>query len=57
MIVSGGLLGTLLDFPLASGKEIWDVWNFWSWAIFFVPWQAGYAAAFATALPAAGSER
>ena len=47
MLVAGGLLGTLLEAPVRSGSGFVD------WLILFVPWQAGYAAAFATALPAA----
>lgn len=45
MLVAGCLLGLLLEFPIQDGGTIWH------WAILFVPWQAGYAAAFATALP------
>jgi hypothetical protein len=45
MLVAGGLLGALLEAPVRSGSGIAD------WLILFVPWQAGYAAAFATALP------
>ena len=47
MVVAGGILGTLHEMPTRSGSGILD------WLVFFVPWQAGYAAAFATALPAA----
>lgn len=53
MVVTGGVLGTLLEFPMMSGPEIRDIWDVWNWMTIFVPWQAGYAAAFATALPAA----
>ena len=45
MVVAGSLLGVLLEMPIRSGSGIVD------WLVFFVPWQAGYAAAFATALP------
>ncbi len=47
MLAAGCLLGALLEVALADGA------TFWHWMILFVPWQAGYAAAFATALPAA----
>ena len=47
MLVAGGLLGALLEAPIRSGSGFVD------WLILFVPWQAGYAAAFATALPPA----
>ncbi len=50
MVVAGGLLGVLLEAPIRSGSGFVD------WLVLFVPWQAGYAAAFATALPAAGGE-
>jgi hypothetical protein len=50
MLVAGGLLGTLLEAPIRSGSGFVD------WLILFVPWQAGYAAAFATALPARGGK-
>ncbi len=53
MVVTGGVLGTLLEFPMMSGPEIWDIWDVWNWMTFFAPWQAAYAAAFATALPPA----
>ena len=45
MLTAGGLLGALLEAPIRSGSGYLD------WLILFVPWQAGYAAAFATALP------
>ena len=48
MLIAGCLLGALLDFALADG------WNFWRSLVFFALWQAGYAAAFATALPGRG---
>jgi len=48
-LVAGGLLGTLLEAPMRSGSGILD------WLALVAPWQAGYAAAFATALPAAGA--
>ncbi len=51
MLVAGGLLGTLLEVPIRGGSGFVD------WLVLFVPWQAGYAAAFATVLPAAGRER
>ncbi len=45
MLVAGCLLGALLEVALAEGA------TFWHWLALFAPWQAGYAAAFATALP------
>ncbi len=48
MLVAGCLLGALLEVALADGA------TFWPWLVLFVPWQAGYAAAFATALPSVG---
>ena len=45
MLTAGGVLGTLFDAP-ARGDG-----GFLNWLVLFVPWQAGYAAAFATALP------
>jgi hypothetical protein len=50
MLVAGGLLGALLEVALADGA------TFWHWLVLFAPWQAGYAAAFATALPAVGAK-
>ncbi len=47
MVGAGGLLGALLEIPLAQGG------GFWGFVLFFAVWQAGYAAAFATALPPA----
>ena len=47
MLIAGCLLGALLEVVLADGA------TFWHWLILFAPWQAGYAAAFATALPSA----
>lgn len=47
MIGAGGVLGALLEIPLLDGA------GFWHWLALFAPWQAGYAAAFAAALPAA----
>ncbi|MEX1205163.1 MAG: hypothetical protein WEB85_07940 [Dongiaceae bacterium] len=49
MAAAGCLLGALLDPPLRLDDNF-D--NFWLWLGFFAVWQAGYAAAFATALPA-----
>ena len=49
MLVAGGLLGTLLEAPMRSGSGFLD------WLALVAPWQAGYAAAFATALPAVGA--
>ncbi len=48
MLVAGCLFGVLLEVALAEGEI------FWRWLALFAPWQAAYAAAFATALPAAG---
>ena len=45
MLVAGCLLGVLLEVALADGATFWD------WLLFYATWQAGYAAAFATALP------
>ena len=42
MLVAGGALGVLLGIGV----------GFWGALVFFAVWQAGYAAAFATALPA-----
>ena len=47
MLIAGCLLGALLEVVLADGE------TFRHWLILFAPWQAGYAAAFATALPSA----
>ena len=48
MVAAGGVLGALLALPLSDpGRDA----GFWAWLIFFAGWQAGYAAAFATALP------
>ena len=49
MLVAGCLLGALLHVALADGA------TFWHFLVFFAAWQAGYAAAFATALPSAGT--
>jgi hypothetical protein len=48
MVAAGGVLGALLAVPLS---DFGDNESFWAWLIFFAGWQAGYAAAFATALP------
>ena len=45
MLVAGCLLGVLLEVALADDAAFWD------WLLFYGPWQSGYAAAFATALP------
>ncbi len=45
MLTAGCLLGALLEFPVR------DDGGFWDWLLFYGVWQAGYAAAFATALP------
>jgi len=50
MAAAGCLLGALLDPPLRL-----DDMYFWPWLGFFAVWQAGYAAAFATALPPAAA--
>ncbi len=47
MLAAGGLLGALLEAPMRSGS------GFVEWLALFATWQAGYAAAFATSLPAA----
>lgn len=46
MVASGGVLGGLLFFAIT-------IENFFGWLILFAPWQAGYAAAMATALDVA----
>jgi hypothetical protein len=51
MLAVGCLLGALLEVALADGA------TFWHWLVLFAAWQAGYAAAFATALPPGGAER
>ena len=45
MVGAGGLLGALLEFPIGQDG------GFWGFLLFCAAWQAGYAAAFATALP------
>ena len=50
MLTAGCLLGALLEFPVRNGSDFWD------WLLFYGAWQAGYAAAFATALPKAAGE-
>ncbi len=50
MLAAGCLLGALLDVALADGA------TFWHALVFFAAWQAGYAAAFATALPLGSRE-
>ncbi len=50
MVVAGGLLGVLLEMPIRSDNGFLD------WLILFAAWQAGYAAAFATALPSVGAK-
>ncbi len=47
MLGAGGLFGALLEIPLAQNG------GFWGFLLFCAAWQAGYAAAFATALPPA----
>ncbi len=44
MLAAGALLGMLLEIPLTQDG------GFWGFILFFATWQAGYAAAFATAL-------
>ena len=50
MLTAGCLLGALLEFPVRGDGGFWD------WLLFFAGWQAGYAAAFATALPKTAGE-
>ncbi len=50
MLTAGCLLGALLEFPVRGDGDFWD------WLLFYGAWQAGYAAAFATALPKAAGE-
>ncbi len=45
MLTAGCLLGALLELPVRGDGGFWD------WLLFYATWQAGYAAAFATALP------
>ena len=45
MLTAGCLLGALLESPVRGDG------GFWEWLLFYGAWQAGYAAAFATALP------
>ncbi len=45
MLTAGCLLGALLEFPVRGDGGFGD------WLLFYGAWQAGYAAAFATALP------
>lgn len=45
MLTVGCLLGALLEFPVRGDGGFWD------WLLFYATWQAGYGAAFATALP------
>ncbi len=45
MLAAGCLLGAVLEFPLRGNGGFAD------WFVFYAIWQAGYAAAFATALP------
>jgi hypothetical protein len=55
MLLAACLLGAVLEVPL---DVITRKSEFWRWVVFFAAWQAGYAAAFATALPErAGSEQ
>lgn len=44
MTAAGAILGTLLVIPIASGLP-----EFFAWLLLFGPWQAGFAAAMATA--------
>ncbi len=50
MLAAGCGLGALLEFPVRGDGGFWD------WLPFYGPWQAGYAAAFATALPKSAGE-
>ncbi len=50
MLTAGSLLGALLEFPVRGDGGFWD------WLLFYGAWQAGYAAAFATALPKTAGE-
>ncbi len=50
MLTAGCLLGALLESPVRSDGGFWD------WLLFYGAWQAGYAAAFATALPKTAGE-
>ncbi len=50
MLTAGCLLGALLEFPVRADGDFWD------WLLFYGAWQAGYAAAFATALPKTAGE-
>ncbi len=50
MLTAGCLLGALLELPVRGDGGFWD------WLLFYATWQAGYAAAFATALPKIAGE-
>ena len=50
MLTAGCLLGALLEIPVRGDGGFWD------WLPFYAAWQAGYAAAFATALPKTAGE-
>ncbi len=50
MLTAGCLLGALLESPVRSDGGFWD------WLLFYGAWQAGYGAAFATALPKTAGE-
>lgn len=47
MILAGTVLGVMLHFSLSNDQ-------FLGWLLLFAPWQAGYAAAMGTAIPAMG---
>ncbi len=49
MVASGGVLGALLFFAITFD-------HFFTWLALYAPWQAGYAAAMATALVAAETD-
>ena len=55
MVLSGCLLGILLGIVDHPDVRLWDV-RLWDMVAIFAAWQAGYAAAFATALPKTGGE-
>ena len=55
-LVFGMIFGAVLRYlDLASAALARGDGGILNWLILFVPWQAGYAAAVATALPAAGA--
>lgn len=52
MVLAGAILGLFLWWPIAAGDE-----QFFGWLLLFAPWQAGHAAAMATAFAAGDTGR